>query len=105
MAAVKIHKCERLKELGFRLLIPVHDEFIGECPEENAKECKELFAQCMCDAAIDLGIPISCDVSVTRRWYGEEIMVWQYTIYLPKQHEVKNPLIQKVLFWICLYLY
>ena len=44
-------------------------------PEENAKECKELFAQCMCDAAIDLGIPISCDVSVTRRWYGEEIMV------------------------------
>ena len=75
MAAVKIHKCERLKELGFRLLIPVHDEFIGECPEENAKECKELFAQCMCDAAIDLGIPISCDVSVTRRWYGEEIMV------------------------------
>ena len=75
MAAVKIHKCERLKELGFRLLIPVHDEFIGECPEENAKECKELFAQCMCDAAVDLGIPISCDVSVTRRWYGEEIMV------------------------------
>ena len=75
MAAVKIHKCERLKELGFRLLIPVHDEFIGECPEENAKECKELFAQCMCDAAVDLGIPISCDVSVTRRWYGEEITV------------------------------
>ena len=73
MAAVKIHKCERLKELGFRLLIPVHDEFIGECPEENAKECKELFAQCMCDAAIDLGIPISCDVEVTRCWYGESL--------------------------------
>ena len=73
MAAVKIHKCERLKELGFRLLIPVHDEFIGECPEENAKECKELFAQCMCDAAVDLGIPISCDVEVTKCWYGESL--------------------------------
>ena len=73
MAAVKIHQCERLKELGFRLLIPVHDEFIGECPEENAKECKELFAQCMCDAAIDLGIPISCDVEVTKCWYGESL--------------------------------
>lgn len=75
MAAVAINKNARLKELGFRLLVPVHDEFIGECPRENAKECKELFAQCMCDAAVDLGIPISCDVEVTERWYGESIEV------------------------------
>ena len=75
MAAIKINNCERLKELGFKLLIPVHDEFIAECPIENVKECSELFSKCMCDAAIDLGIPISTDVTITKQWYGEEIEI------------------------------
>lgn len=75
IAAVIIHNNQRLKELGFKLLIPVHDEFIAECPRENAKECAELFSDCMCQAAKDLGIPISCDVSITEKWYGEEVKV------------------------------
>ena len=65
---------KRLKELGFRLLIPVHDELIAECPIENAVECKQLFAQLMSDAAKDrLEVPISCDVACSYQWYGEEI--------------------------------
>ena len=65
---------ERLKELGFRLLIPVHDELIAECPEENVKECSERFAMLMAKAAESrLTIPIKCDVEVTREWYGESI--------------------------------
>lgn len=75
MAAVAIFKNERLKELGFRLLVPVHDEFIAECPKENAKECKELFSQCMCEAAVDLGMPISCDVECSLAWYGDSVEV------------------------------
>jgi len=64
----------RLKELGFRLLIPVHDELIAECPIENAIECRDRFAQLMSDAAKDrLEVPISCDVEVTKEWYGKEI--------------------------------
>jgi hypothetical protein len=27
----------------------------------------------MCEAAKDLGIPISCDTDVTERWYGEKL--------------------------------
>lgn len=73
LAAVEIYKNERLKELGFKLLIPVHDEFIAECPLENAKECAELFSKCMSDAARDMNIPISTDVTISREWYGEEI--------------------------------
>jgi len=68
-----IYDNQRLKELGFRLLIPIHDEYLAECPRENAKECAEIFSQCMCEAANDLGIPIKCDVTITNRWYGEEI--------------------------------
>jgi len=76
LAMIKLFKNDRLKELGFRLLIPVHDELIAECPEENAKECSELLAKIMSDAAEEiLKMPIKCDVEVTKCWYGEEITV------------------------------
>lgn len=71
LAAIEIYNNERLRELGFKLLVPVHDEFIAECPKEHAKECAELFSKCMSDAARDMNIPISTDVEVTERWYGE----------------------------------
>ena len=76
LAMILVGNNERLKELGFKLLIPVHDELIGECPKENAKECKKLFAELMGKAAESkLTIPIKCDVEVTERWYGEEVKI------------------------------
>lgn len=74
LAMILVGNDERLKELGFRLLIPVHDELIAECPEENVKECSERFAQLMSEAAKSkMTIPIRCDVEVTREWYGDSI--------------------------------
>ena len=74
LAMILVGNDERLKELGFRLLIPVHDELIAECPEENVKECSERFAKLMSEAAMSrLEIPIKCDVEITRAWYGEKI--------------------------------
>lgn len=74
LAMILVGNDKRLKELGFRLLIPVHDELIAECPEENVKECSERFAQLMSEAAKSaLSIPIKCDVEVTRAWYGDSI--------------------------------
>ena len=76
LAMILVGNDERLKELGFRLLIPVHDELIAECPEENVKECSERFAELMSKAAQGkLTIPIKCDVSVTKEWYGDELKV------------------------------
>ena len=76
LAMILVGNDERLKELGFRLLIPVHDELIAECPEENVKECSERFAMLMSKAAESrLTIPIKCDVSVTKEWYGDELKV------------------------------
>ena len=73
-AMLAVGNDERLKELGFKLLIPVHDELIGQCPLKNAKECSERFAQLMSDAAKDkLEVPISCDVEITKEWYGKTI--------------------------------
>jgi len=74
LAMIRLNENERLRELGFRLLIPVHDELIAECPEENAKECSELLAKTMSDAAEEiLHMPIKCDVEVSKEWYGESI--------------------------------
>ena len=75
-AMIKIGNDKRLKELGFRLLIQVHDELIAECPLKNAKECEKRFAYLMSIAADDkLDVPISCDVEVTKCWYGEEVNI------------------------------
>lgn len=75
-AMISLHNNSRLKELGFRMLIPVHDEIIAECPEENLKECAELLAQTMSDAAAQiLDMPINCDVACSYQWYGEEVAI------------------------------
>ena len=74
LAMIKLHKHERLKELGFRMLIPIHDEILAECPEENIKECSELLAKVMSDAAQEiLHMPFSCDVEISKAWFGERI--------------------------------
>lgn len=74
LAMIELSKNARLKELGFRILIPVHDEIIAECPESNAKECASLLAQTMSAAAEKiLEMPIKCDVEVTKQWYGDTV--------------------------------
>ena len=74
LAMVALNKDKRLKELGFRMLIQVHDEIIAECPRENAKEVVERFSKVMSEAPGEkFVVPISCDVEVTDRWYGDKI--------------------------------
>lgn len=76
LAMIDLANNEELKRLGFRMLVPVHDEIIAECPEENAKECSRLLAKVMSDAAQKiLKMPFSCDVEITKQWYGEGVSV------------------------------
>lgn len=76
LAMIDLRNNEELKRLGFKLLIPVHDEVIAECPEENVKECSRLLAETMSKAAEKiLEMPIKCDVEVTKQWYGEKIEI------------------------------
>lgn len=73
LAMIELFANERLRELGFRILIPVHDEIIAECPEKHAKECAELLAEVMSHAAEEiLKMPFSCDVEISKAWYGKE---------------------------------
>lgn len=76
LAMIELYNSKRLKELGFRLLIPVHDEIIAECPKENVKECSKLLAETMSKAAERiLEMPIKCEISCSYQWYGDIINI------------------------------
>ena len=69
-AMIHVHNNERLKELGFKLLIAVHDELIGECPEENKEECKDLLSEIMIKSALpEVVVPMKCDTDDFKSWY------------------------------------
>jgi DNA polymerase-1 len=75
LAMILVGNDKKLKELGFKLLLAVHDELIGECPRENAKEVAERFSLLMIEAAKDLVVPSKCDVEITECWYGEPLQL------------------------------
>lgn len=74
LAMIKINNDPRLQELGFQLVMAIHDEVIGECPIENAIECGEILSTIMKEAGKPvLSIPQKVDVERTLVWYGEDI--------------------------------
>lgn len=73
-AMISIFRNKRLNELGFRLMIPVHDELLGECPKENAEEVEKLLSQCMIDAAKpECSVNMKVDTYVVKHWYSDEV--------------------------------
>lgn len=73
-ALIALNRNEELRDLGMKIIVPIHDEIIIQCPEENAAKVKELFAHTMETCAQDkLTIPIKCDVEVTKEWYGDAL--------------------------------
>lgn len=76
LAMIAINNDDKMKELDFHLLIQVHDEVIGECPIENAKEAGERLSYLMRTAPSHLiKLPFKCDVDFTKNWYGEEVEI------------------------------
>ncbi len=74
IAMIKVHSSKELNNLGFKLLLQVHDELIGECPRENAKQVSEIFTSIMIDAAKEkISVPMKCDAEIVERWYGEAV--------------------------------
>ena len=74
IAMAKIAKDELLNKLGFRMLIQVHDEIIGECPKETAKEAAERFCYLMAHSVEDkIDIPFNTDAEITEYWYGSSV--------------------------------
>lgn len=64
----------KLMNWGYRMLMTVHDEIIGECPIEYAKQASERVSLLMIGSCSDrITVPMKTDIEVTDRWYGEAI--------------------------------
>lgn len=72
IAMLHISKDKKLKDLGFRLQIAIHDEVIGECPVENADEVANRLVEIMVNCAKDTVVcPMKCDPTIEHYWYEE----------------------------------
>ena len=69
-AMIAVHNDKQLKDLGFKLMLAVHDELIGECPEENADAVAERLCNIMKIAAEpECTVPFKCDPTIEPVWY------------------------------------
>ncbi|KAK4484833.1 hypothetical protein RD792_007432 [Penstemon davidsonii] len=72
-AMLEISKNARLKELGWRLLLQVHDEVILEGPEESGEEAKAIVVDCMSkpfNGENFLRVGLSVDAKCAKNWYS-----------------------------------
>lgn len=70
IAMRNIHFDEELNNLDFHLLIPVHDELIGEAPLYYIEEAKKRMFYLMCNAGKpEFKLPMKCDGDDWSRWY------------------------------------
>lgn len=65
-----IYRDEQLKSLGFKLMLAVHDELIGECPEENSEKVADRLCDLMKHSAEpECVVPFKCDAVIEKTWY------------------------------------
>lgn len=73
LAMRKVYDNKELRDLGFRMLLQVHDELIGECPIENSEKVASLLSEIMKHSAEPVvTIPFKCDTEISNRWYSED---------------------------------
>lgn len=69
LAIIAAYNDEKLKSLGCKLLLQIHDEIIAEFPEENAVEGGKVLSQLMIDVGTELiGIKMQCEPSLMKFW-------------------------------------
>jgi len=85
-AMIKVYHDEELKNLGFRLMLAVHDELIGECPRENANRVADRLCEIMKVSALPECItPFKCDPTIEGVWYEtdySDVIREEYQSYL-----------------------
>ncbi|XP_028758125.1 DNA polymerase I B, chloroplastic/mitochondrial isoform X2 [Neltuma alba] len=72
-AMLQISRNTRLKELGWKLLLQVHDEVILEGPTESAEIAKAIVVECMSkpfDGKNILQVDLAVDAKCAQNWYS-----------------------------------
>jgi DNA polymerase-1 len=69
-AMVKLHQNERLKELGWKMVMQIHDELLLEGPSENSKEAFEIVVNNMKNPmSSPLLIDLVVDARIGKNWW------------------------------------
>ena len=68
-AMIAIDNDKEINDLGFKLLICVHDELIGECPKENAELVADRLSYLMRMCVPELPVTFKCDAEIEEHWY------------------------------------
>lgn len=102
IAMTRVYNDPVLNELEFKLLICVHDELIGECPEENAQKCADRLSEVMIDAVKGLvECPMKCDSVIMRSWYEDELAAKLQEYYTQQmkldksEEDIKSDILEK----------
>ena len=70
MGMLKLNSDPKLKELGWEMLLQIHDEVIMEGPEETAEEAMERVVYCMENPfQKKLRVDLSVDAKTEKTWY------------------------------------
>lgn len=74
-AMIIVDQDQRLKDLGFQLLVTVHDEIFGQCPRENSEEVGKILSEDMNAAAKEKcgRVVWKTDPYAVSRWYEDEL--------------------------------
>lgn len=90
IAMNKIFRDPELNSYGFKLLINVHDELIGQCKEEYADQCADRLCEVMKTCISDIcSVPFKCDPAITFKWYEDEMA---YQIQEDYEKQIKSGL-------------
>ncbi len=69
-AMLKLHSNERFRELGWRIILQVHDEIIAEGPEESTTEALAIVRACMSRPfKKPLLVELTVDAKAESTWY------------------------------------
>ena len=70
MAMLKLHRNEKLRAMGWRMVLQIHDEIIFEGPEESASEATALVTADMCmPFRQPLLVDLEVDPKIESTWY------------------------------------
>ena len=66
---IKLFNNKELQNLGVKIIIPIHDEILFECPIENREKAKSIILNIMEKSIVDyLQIPMKCDIIFLIKW-------------------------------------
>jgi len=67
LAMIRVHKDTRIRELGGRLILQVHDELLLEAPQTTAREAGGRMREIMAEV-VELSVPLVVDMGVGKNW-------------------------------------